>query len=67
KAAYLTLSRLGRDASANIYYRALTVYLGPTSGFSDARNALLQATADYYGYGNEYDIVADSWNQVGVY
>lgn len=66
KAGYLTMSRLGRDKSAQIYYRALTQYLGPTSNFSDARAALLQATADLYGYGTEYNIVADSWNQVGV-
>ncbi|HET7578699.1 MAG TPA: M4 family metallopeptidase [Bacillales bacterium] len=66
KAGYLTMSRIRRDKSAQIYYRALTRYLGPTSDFSDARAALLQATADLYGYGTEYNIVADSWNQVGV-
>ncbi|HET7615806.1 MAG TPA: M4 family metallopeptidase, partial [Bacillales bacterium] len=36
------------------------------SQFSDARAALLQAAADYYGYGKEYRAVQDAWNAVGV-
>ncbi|WP_257348760.1 M4 family metallopeptidase [Pseudalkalibacillus decolorationis] len=67
KAGYLTISSIGADKAEKIYYRALTVYLGPYSNFSDARAALLQSAADYYGYGTEYDTIVDSWNQVGVY
>ncbi|HET7616290.1 MAG TPA: M4 family metallopeptidase, partial [Bacillales bacterium] len=67
KAGYLTMSQLGRNKSAQIYYRALTLYLGPTSTFSDARAALLQSAADLYGYGSEYNAVANAWDQVGVY
>ncbi|HET7629574.1 MAG TPA: M4 family metallopeptidase [Bacillales bacterium] len=67
KAGYLTMSQIGRSKSAQIYYRALNLYLGPTSNFSDARYALLQSAADLYGYGSEYNVIANAWNQVGVY
>ncbi|HET7628533.1 MAG TPA: M4 family metallopeptidase [Bacillales bacterium] len=66
KAAYLTIKDIGRWRAQQIYYRALTVYMGPHSQFSDARAALLQAAADYYGYGKEYRAVQDAWNAVGV-
>ncbi|TLS38358.1 M4 family metallopeptidase [Pseudalkalibacillus caeni] len=68
KAGYLTISSIGKSAAEKIYYRALTVYLTPTSDFSDARAALLQSAADYYGSGSStYNAVANAWNQVGVY
>ncbi|HEX7064015.1 MAG TPA: M4 family metallopeptidase [Bacillales bacterium] len=67
KAAYLTINSIGKDKAEQIYYRALTTYLGPQSQFSDARAALLQATADLYGYNSEYQAVANAWDEVGVY
>ncbi|MGY1423852.1 M4 family metallopeptidase [Bacillus cereus] len=67
KAAYLTISAIGKEQAEKIYYRALTLYLTPTSDFKQAREALLQATADYYGYGSvSYNAVVNAWNQVGV-
>jgi bacillolysin/thermolysin len=67
KAAYLTINSIGKDKAQKIYYRALTTYLGPSSQFSDARAALLQAAADLYGSdGSEYQAVANAWDQVGV-
>ncbi|TCP20290.1 bacillolysin/thermolysin [Scopulibacillus darangshiensis] len=66
KAGYLTINQLGLDKSSKIYYRALTHYLTPTAQFSDARAACLQAAADLYGYGTEYNAVASAWDQVGV-
>lgn len=67
KAGYNTIENIGVAKTEKIYYRALTVYLGAYSNFSDARAALLQSTADYYGYGSEYDAVANAWDSVGVY
>ncbi|MDQ1147624.1 bacillolysin [Bacillus sp. SORGH_AS 510] len=68
KAAYLTISSLGTSVAEKIYYRALTVYLTPTSNFSNARAALLAAAADLYGTGSsQYNAVASAWSQVGVY
>jgi bacillolysin len=67
KAAYLTISSIGKTKAEKIYYRALTVYLTSTSDFSDARAALLQSAADLYGYGSStYNAVANAWTQVGV-
>jgi bacillolysin len=67
KAAYLTITSIGKTKAEKIYYRALTVYLTSTSDFSDARAALLQSAADLYGYGSStYNAVANAWTQVGV-
>ncbi|WP_245799306.1 M4 family metallopeptidase [Virgibacillus siamensis] len=67
KAGYNTIESIGVAKAEKIYYRALSIYLGPYSNFSDARAALLQSAADLYGYGSEYNAVADAWNNVGVY
>lgn len=48
-AAYLTGLAIGKEKLGQIYYRALTVYLTPTSNFSDARKALIQSAEDIYG------------------
>ncbi|AIF42961.1 peptidase M4 [Virgibacillus sp. SK37] len=66
KAGYLTINSIGAEKAEKIYYRALTVYMGPYSDFSDTRAALLQAAADYYGHGSEYQAVANAWTNVGV-
>jgi hypothetical protein len=50
---YLTqpggMAGIGRDKAAQIWYRALTVYLTPTSGYADARLAALHAVRDLFG------------------
>uniref|UniRef100_UPI0005CEB492 M4 family metallopeptidase n=1 Tax=Bacillus cereus TaxID=1396 RepID=UPI0005CEB492 len=69
KAAYFTINAIGKEKAEQIYYRALTVYLTPTSEFRQARAALLQSALDfdcYYNWGT-YHAVANAWNQVGVY
>lgn len=49
RAAYLAeLDLGGNDALEQIYYRALTTYLTPTSSFLDNLNALLAAADDLY-------------------
>lgn len=44
-----TVSGIGRDAAANIWYRALTVYLTSSSGYSSARQGAVNAAKDLYG------------------
>lgn len=68
KAAYYTINSIGKAQAEKIYYRALTVYLTPTSNFSYARAALLQSAADLYGSGSTtYNAVKSAWDKVGVY
>ncbi|MFD2923977.1 M4 family metallopeptidase [Halobacillus naozhouensis] len=66
-AAYLTGEQIGKDKLGQIYYRALTVYLTPTSDFSHARQALIQSAIDIYGEGSEEVQATESGlNQVGI-
>ncbi|MUK87623.1 peptidase M4 family protein [Ornithinibacillus sp. L9] len=67
-AAYLIGEEIGKQKLGQIYYRALTVYLTPTSDFSDARNAIVQSAADIYGEGSdEVAAVESGFDQVGIY
>jgi bacillolysin len=66
-AAYLTAQDIGRDALGQIYYRAITTYLTPTSDFSDARKAIIQSAVDLYGEGSpEVEAAAGGFDQVGI-
>ncbi|UOQ92966.1 M4 family metallopeptidase [Halobacillus shinanisalinarum] len=66
-AAYLTGEQIGKDKLGQIYYRALTVYLTPTSDFSHARQALIQSAVDIYGEGStEAEATESGLNQVGI-
>lgn len=65
KAAYNTITRLGKEKAEQIYYRALTKYLTPKAKFSDARNSLIQSAKDLYGQ-KDADAVKAAWNEVGV-
>jgi vibriolysin len=52
---------------AAIFYRANTVYLTPSSTFSDARNATVQSATDLYGAGSAaVTAINEAWNAVGV-
>ncbi|UZJ77929.1 M4 family metallopeptidase [Fictibacillus sp. KU28468] len=67
KAAYNTITAIGKAKAEKIYYRALTRYMTPTTNFSGARAALLSATADLYGSTSaEYTAVKTAWTNVGV-
>lgn len=58
---------IGMDKAAGIAFRALTIYLTPTSQYLDARFATLKAAEDLYGIcSDEYRAVADAWYAVGV-
>ncbi len=56
---------LGRDKAAQIFYRALTVYLTKSSNFVDFRNAILTSTLDLYGSNDQLPVI-NALNAVGL-
>ncbi|MFF3024293.1 M4 family metallopeptidase [Gottfriedia sp. NPDC057948] len=77
KAAYLiavggthygvSVTGIGNDKLAKIFYRANTVYLTSSATFSQARAALVQSAADLYGAGSaEVTTVNNAFDAVGV-
>ncbi|WP_250673877.1 M4 family metallopeptidase [Paraclostridium ghonii] len=65
KAAYNTITKIGKEKAEKIYYRALTQYLTQQSQFTDAKSSLIQSAKDIYGDKEANDIKA-SWDEVGV-
>jgi Zn-dependent metalloprotease len=66
-AYYLLASEIGVAAAAQIFYRTLTVYLGPNSTFEDARNSAIQAAIDLYGSGSTQQTkTTNAFNAVGL-
>ena len=62
-----TVAGVGPDAAADIWFRALTLYLTSTADYSDLRDATLQAARDLYGSGaDEVQTVSNAWSAVGV-
>ncbi len=62
-----TVVGIGRDAAANIQYRALTVYFTSSTNYAGDRVASLNAAADLYGAGStQYNAVAAAWSAVNV-
>ncbi|WP_395694869.1 M4 family metallopeptidase [Nocardioides sp.] len=62
-----TVTGIGRDAAARIWYRALTVYMTSSTNYAGARTATLNAAKDLYGQGStQYNAVAAAWSAVGV-
>ena len=63
----LSVTGIGRSQAAAIFYRALTMKMGPNTTFSQARAATLSAASDLYGAGStQYNAVAQAWTAVGV-
>ena len=62
---FLVIQSIGRKRTEQIYYRALTTYLNPTSGFLGARDALVQSASDLYG-STEVTAVEQAFNAVGI-
>ncbi|MEQ1564501.1 MAG: M4 family metallopeptidase [Myxococcota bacterium] len=55
-----------RDA-ADIWYRALTFYMTPSTTFAEARDASVQAATDLFGAGSDQvGAVSSAWNAVGL-
>lgn len=62
-----TVTGIGRDAAAAIWYRALTVYMTSNTNYAGARVASLKAATDLYGAGSsQYAAVAAAWSAVSV-
>jgi Zn-dependent metalloprotease len=62
-----TVTGIGRDAAAKIWYRALTVYFTSSTNYAQARTATLNAATDLYGAASpEYAAVAKAWSAVNV-
>ncbi|WP_307471574.1 M4 family metallopeptidase [Cytobacillus purgationiresistens] len=78
KAAYLVseggehygvqVTGVGREATEQIYYRALSTYLTSSSNFAMMRQAAIQAATDLYGSNSDaVNAVKQAYNSVGVY
>jgi Zn-dependent metalloprotease len=62
-----TVTGIGRDAAARIWYRALTVYMTSSTNYAGARTATLKAAADLYGSSSgQYATTAAAWAAVNV-
>ena len=58
---------VGREVAERIFYRALEVYVTPSSQFIDVRNACVWAASDMYGFGSaQYNSTTQAWCAVGV-
>jgi thermolysin len=58
---------IGREVAERIFYRALEVYVTPSSQFSDVRNACELAASDMYGFGSaQHNSTKQAWCAVGV-
>jgi Zn-dependent metalloprotease len=62
-----TVSGIGRDDAARIWYRALTVYMTSSTDYHGARTATLDAARDLFTPNSvQYNAVATAWSAVGV-
>ena len=62
-----SVTGIGRDAAARIWYRALTVYMTSGTTYAGARTATLNAARDLYGAGSaQHTAVAAAWSAVSV-
>lgn len=67
RAYYNMVQRIGREASEQIVFRALTDYLESDSGFEDFRSASLNAAEDLYGDESpEHRGVDEAFREVGL-
>lgn len=64
KAAYLIAQAIGPEKAEQVFYRAVTQYLTPSSQFKDNALALVQAYKDLYG--NNVQPVQNGLSGVGI-
>ncbi len=63
----ITVTGIGADNAAKIWYRALTVYMTSGTTFAGARTATLNAATDLFGSSSsQYTAVSTGWCAVGV-
>ena len=62
-----TVRGIGRYAAERIWFRALTVYMVPRTGYPGARRATVRAAGDLYGTGStQVTRVRAAWSAVNV-
>ncbi|WP_198412538.1 M4 family metallopeptidase [Nocardioides mangrovicus] len=62
-----SLTGIGRDAAAAIWYRALTTYWTSTTTYPEAADGQVQAAKDLYGAGStECEATVSAWSGVDV-
>jgi bacillolysin len=62
-----SVTGIGMEKAAAIAFRCLSVYLGPTSNYEDARFYAVEAARDLYGdCSNEQTQTANAWYAVGL-
>ncbi|GHG98039.1 M4 family metallopeptidase [Streptomyces lanatus] len=63
-----TVTGIGRDKAAAIWYKALTEYMTSTTNYKAARTATLSAASALYGGtgSTEYKAVAAAWSAINV-
>lgn len=62
-----SVTGIGRDAAAKIWFRALTVYMTSGTTYAQARTATLNAARDLYGASStQSTTVAAAWSAVNV-
>jgi Zn-dependent metalloprotease len=63
----MSVTGIGNDKAAKIWYRALTQYFTPSTTYAAARVASLKAAADLHGaHSLEYNTVNSAWAAVSV-
>ncbi|WP_354639920.1 M4 family metallopeptidase [Kitasatospora camelliae] len=63
----ITVTGIGRDKAAKIWYRALSTYMTSTTNYAAARTATVKAADDLYGAGSaESTAVGTAWAAVNV-
>ncbi|WP_406197994.1 M4 family metallopeptidase [Kitasatospora sp. NBC_01560] len=63
----ITVTGIGRDKAAAVWYRALTTYMTSTTNYAAARTATEKAATDLYGAGSaELTAVSTAWAGVNV-
>ncbi len=62
-----TVTGIGHDAAAKIWYRALTVYMTSSTNYAGARVANVNAATDLYGAASsQVAAVKAAWSAVSV-
>lgn len=62
-----SLSGIGKDAAAAIWYKAIRDYMTSSTTYPGARTATLQAATALYGSGSaQYNAVAAAWSAINV-
>ncbi len=63
----VTVTGMGSNDAARIFYRGLTVYMTASTNFAGARTATLNAATDLFGSAStQYNRTATAWCAVGV-